>query len=78
MGGGCRLPPGSIPGRGTKIPQAMWCSPKPKQATKKNKTKYDTQIKSHALGILAERFQKDLREVGRDLNILLLMDQPGT
>ena len=77
MGGG-RGHPGSIPGRGTKIPQAMWCSPKPKQATTTKNTKYDTQIKSHALGILVERFQKDLREVGRDLNILLLMDQPGT
>ena len=71
MGWGC---PGSIPGQGTKIPQAMWCSPKPKQTT--DKTEYDTQIKSRALGILAERFQKDFREVGRDLSILLLMDQP--
>ena len=70
-GGGC---PGSIPGQGTKIPQAVWCRPKPKHT--KNKTEYDTQIKSRALGILAERFQKDLREVGRDLSILLLMDQP--
>ena len=53
-------------------------APNPNKQQKKKKTKYDTQIKSHALGILAERFQKDLREVGRDLNILLLMDQPGT